>query len=148
MAATSVLLIPEPDEFDDPFTAGHLAGMENVDLWLRTIWEEATLSVAGGGTLSLAGNTFSWSEAIEIFSPRTNKKITVAAASITIADGEVASLTGVTRPMANQTLSSWEINSTGPLWDTTKLTVFRRSGSNVYICRPGNGLERVIVEVS
>lgn len=145
--STSVLNITYPSEFEDPFHVSHATGMEELDEWLRIIWEEATLMVVGGGKFTLVGDTFSWDETIEIINPRTNKRITVAAGSITIADGRVAALTGVTRPMVNQALSAWEINTTGPLYDKTKLTVFRRSGSNVYICRPGVGLERVTVEV-
>jgi hypothetical protein len=146
MATTSVLGIQFPSEYDDPFTAIHLAGMEEIDEWLRIIWEEANLIIVGGGTFQLAGDVFSWSDTIRIINGRTNKVITVAAGNVTIPDGEVASLTGVTRPMANQALSSWDVAAGGPVYDKAKLAVFRRVGSNVYTFNNVIGLERVTTD--
>jgi len=143
---TSVLNLTSPSEFDDPFHAIHQTGMEEIDVWLRIMWEEASLLIVGGGTMTLVGNLFSWGDTIRVINVRTNRVITVLAGNVTILDGEVASLTGVTRPLANQTLSSWSASSSGPAYDETQLPIFRRVGNNVYFCRNEIGLERVVLE--
>lgn len=103
--------------------------------------------LAEGGTFALVGSTLSWSADIKIFSGRSNAVITIAAGSITLADGHVAWLNGVSRPIATETLGSIGTGATGPGWDISKMPLFRRIGSNVYMLRSGYGLDRVIVEI-
>lgn len=143
MASTSVLGIIYPSENEDPFHVTHATGMEQIDEWIRIMWEEASLLIVGGGTMTLVGSVFSWDATILITNVRTNKTITLVAGNVTIPDGEVASLTGVTRPLIDQSLSSWVVSAAGPIYDTALLPIFRRVGSNVYFCRNEIGLERV-----
>lgn len=143
---TSELAITYPSESEDPFHVTHAIGMEELDEWIRLMWEEASLIIVGGGEFTLVGDLFSWTAGIKIINVRTNKVITVAAGSVSIPDGQIASLTGVTRPLDNQSLSTWAVGAAGPGYDKTLLPVFRREGANVYFCRNEVGFERVTIE--
>lgn len=145
---TTVLQIDYPAEFDNPFHVVHATGMEEIDLWLRTVWEDASLVVVGGGNMTLVADLFSWDAPIEIMCGRSGALITVPADSFTITDGQIAWLNGVSRPIVTDTLSSITAGGApGPGWDKTKIPLFYRSGSNVYLFRNVIGLERVTVPV-
>lgn len=147
MSQTTGLLIQYPNEYENPFFATHAAGMEAMDLWLRTALEDANIAMCGGGQMTLVTDTFAWSEPLYLVAARSNAVITVAAGSITLADGHVAWLNGLTRPIVTAVLASISSGATGPGWDKTKLPLFRRIGTNVYPLHNIIGLERVVTEL-
>lgn len=148
MTQTTVLQIYYPTEYDNPFHVVHATGMEEIDLWLRTALEDASLVVVGGGTMTLVADLFAWSAPIEIMCGRTGALITVPAASKTISDGHIGWLNGVSRPIVTASLSSITTGAApGPGWDKTKIPLFYRSGTNVYLFNNTIGLERVTVPV-
>lgn len=142
MASTSVLAVDFPTENENPFHVTHATGMEELDLWLRILWEEASLAVVFDGLVTLGGNVIYWDDAIRIVSGRSGQIITVPAGSQVVNDGQIASLTGVTRPIVTATLASFSIG-TGPVWDRALLPLFYRRGSNVYLLRRRLGLEEL-----
>lgn len=144
---TPILELPFPAENDDPFHTNFNTAIDATDGYLAAALEDASCMLAEGGTFALVGSTLSWSADIKIFSGRSNAVITIAAGSITLADGHVAWLNGVSRPIATATLGSISTGATGPGWDISKMPLFRRIGSNVYMLRSGYGLDRVIVEI-
>lgn len=144
---TTGLTIQYPAEFDDPFAAVHAAGMEEIDLWLRTAIEDATVALCGGGEMTLATNTFAWTETLYLIASRSNAIVSIAPGSITLLDGHVAWLNGLTRPMVTASLGSISTGAAGPGWDKTKLPLFRRVGSNVFPLHNVIGLERVVTEL-
>lgn len=150
MANTPILNTAYPDEYEDPFFASfesmlHTAS-NSLEEWLTIVWEDASIVVVGGGTIALAGNTVSWSAPLYLVSGRTNQTLTVNAGSTTILDGEIASLTGLTRPLVSAVVSAWEHTVTGPEWSRSKLPVFRRIGTEVYLVRNQLGAaERVTI---
>lgn len=146
MASTTRYGIDYPDENENPFHVTHAAGMAELDTLLAILHEEATLVVVGGGEITLGGGSVAWSAPIYIVSGRTRNTITVPAGSTPIADGQIASLTGITRPLANETKSTFSTTLTGPQWDTALLPLFYRRGNNVYLIRQRIGLELLTLD--
>jgi hypothetical protein len=146
MASTTKLGISYPDENENPFHVTHATGMGELDDVLAILWEEATLIVVGGGTITLAGGSAQWSAPIYIVSGRTRNTITVPAGSTPIADGEIVSLSGVTRPIANETKSTFSASATGPSWAPALLPLFYRRGNNLYLIRQRVGLELLTLD--
>jgi hypothetical protein len=145
MTTTSGLAITYPTEFENPFTTTFAIGIEEVDLWLRCALEDALTMLVGGGNMALVTNTFSWDAALYLIAGRSGQVVTIPAGSITLADGYVAWLTGLTRPLVSATLSSISTGAAGPGWDKTKWPLFYRIGTNVYLFCNVIGLERVTV---
>lgn len=145
MASTTVLGIDYPSENENPFHVTHATGMEEIDEWIRIAWEDALVLVRGGGTITLTGDTLEWTASILVESPFSGNVITIPASSTTILDGEIVSVNAVTRPIATETKSGLSKSTTGPGWDKTKLPLFKRVGSNVYVIRQSLGLEDVVV---
>lgn len=146
MATTTDLTIPYPDEYADPFWVAYVAQMDALELWFKSVWEEASLIAEGGGIFTLVTNTLTWTEALYVISGRTKQTITVPAGSTTINDGEIASLTGVTRPITTATISTFSRSTSGPKWDEALLPLFHRRGNNVYVLRNQIGIERLTLE--
>lgn len=139
MPTTPILNTTYPSEYEDPYFDTfedmlHTAS-NSLEEWLTIVWEDASIAVVGGGAIALIGNTVSWSAPLYLVSGRTNQTLTVNAGSTTILDGEIASLTGLTRPLASAVVSAWEHSATGPEWSRSKLPVFRRIGGEVYLVR-------------
>lgn len=135
---TSTLSITYPSEFQDPYFDDFedmLTAANGIEDWLLVMWEDASISVLGGGVVTLAGNIVSWSDTLYLVSGRTNQTLTVAAGSTTILDGEIASLTGLTRPLVSAVVNTWEHSAGGPSWSRSKLPVFKRIGSEIYLVR-------------
>lgn len=145
--ATPILALPFPAENDNPFHTNFNTAIDATDAYLAAALEDASCMLAEGGTFALVGSTLSWSSDIKIFAGRSNAVITIAAGSITLADGHVAWLNGLSRPIVTATLGSISSGASGPGWDVTKMPLFRRVGTNVYMLRSGYGLDRVIVEL-
>ncbi len=147
MASTTKFGIDYPSENENPFWATYLSGMGELDDLLAIILEEASLLVVGGGTITLAAGQVQWTGSIYIVSGRTRQTITIAAGSTAISDGEIVSVSGVTRPLTNQTLSTFSASTSGPQWDTALLPLFYRRGDNVYMIREHIGLERLTLDL-
>lgn len=145
--ATPILAMPFPAENDNPFHTNFNTAIDQTDSFVAAALEDASCVMAEGGTFALVGSTLSWSSDIKIIAARSNEVITIAAGSITLADGHVAWLNGISRPIETATLGSISTGATGPGWDVSKMPLFRRIGSNVYMLRSGFGLDRVIVEL-
>jgi hypothetical protein len=139
MPTTPILNTTYPAEFQNPYFATfedmlHTSA-NSLEEWLTIVWEDASISVLGGGVITLAGNTVSWSGALYLVSGRTNQTLTVNAGSTTILDGEIASLTGLTRPLVSAVVNTWEHSAAGPSWSRSKLPVFKRIGAEIYLVR-------------
>ena len=135
---TATLGINYPSEFQDPYFNDFedmLLATNGVEQWLLVMWEDASISVLGGGVFTLIGNTLSWSDTMYLVSGRTNQTLTVLASSTTILDGEIASLTGLTRPIVSAVVNTWERSALGPSWSRSKLPAFKRIGTEVYVVR-------------
>lgn len=144
---TPILAATFPAENDDPFHVNFETGIDAFDSFIASSLEDASCVLAEGGTFTLVGGTLSWSGDIKIIAARSNEVITIPSGSVAIADGHVAWLNGITRPIITASLSSISTGATGPGWDTTKMPLFRRIGTNVYMLRSGYGLDRVVVEL-
>jgi hypothetical protein len=142
MSTTSILGIDYPTENENPFHVTHATGMEELDEWLRIMWEEASIFIVFTGDITLAGNVVSWTDTIRIVSGRSGAIISVAAGSVTLNDGNIASLTGVARPLVTGALATFTTGA-GPSWTRTLLPLFYRRGSNVYLLRRRLGLEEL-----
>jgi hypothetical protein len=146
---TGTLSITYPSEFQDPFFDDFedmLTAANGIEDWLLIMWEDASLSVLGGGVFTLVGNTLAWSAPLYLVSGRTNQTLTVLASNTTILDGEIASLTGLTRPLVSAVVNTWEHGAVGPGWSRSKLPVFKRIGTEVYLVRNQLGTgERVTI---
>jgi len=147
MATTTKFGITYPAENDDPFWTDYLAGMNDLDDLFAIMLEDASLVVVGGGTITLAAGQVQWTGSIYIVSGRTRQTVTIAAGSTAISDGEIVSVSGVTRPLTNQTLSTFSASVSGPQWDTGLVPLFYRRGNNVYMIREHIGLERLTLDL-
>lgn len=143
MSNTPDLNIPFPDEYQDPFFVDYTDQMNDLESWLKISWEEGQLLVYGGGTISFSSPNVTWSSDIIIESPMTGNKVTITADTQQIDDNEILWATGLTRPLANATITTFGRGATGPGWDSTKFPLFKRVGSNIYLIRHSIGLERL-----
>lgn len=144
---TTNLAIRYPSEYADPFWTDYVNQMADLDDKLVAALEDASLVMEGGGDLDLTGDTFSWSEDFKLVCSRTGAILTIPAGNTTITDGQISSLSGLSRPLATGSVSSFVASTSGPAYDTTKVPVFHRSGSNVYLIHAQAGLGLVTVEV-
>ena len=99
--------------------------------------EDRHLTFTGGGTVSFdAGTgTVTWSSAIEILSPIAGFKITVAATSIVLEDGEVGYINITRSPTQNVSVSP-AVASTAPNTNDA-YTLCIRNGSAIYWANGG-----------
>lgn len=144
---TGNLSIRYPSEYADPFWTDYVNQMTDLDENILAALEDSSLVMEGGGTLDLTGDTFSWSADLKLICTRTGAILTIPAGSTTITDGQVSSLSGLTRPLTTGSVSSFVASTSGPAYDSTKIPVFHRSGSNVYLVHAQAGLGLVTVEV-
>ena len=145
---TIPLALTYPDEWEKPFHVTHATGMSDIDSWLRTVWEDASSIVVGGGAVTLVTNLFTWPDPYYIICGRTGAVVTVSAGSVTITDGQFAWVTGVTRPMITEVCATVVAGAApGPGWDRTRIPLLHRRGNNVYVFNNVIGLERVTVPV-
>lgn len=112
-----------PDEWDNPFQNDIELTYEDVD----RIKEDEDCVLIGGGTVTLAGNTLTWTSAFYIYSPRAGTFITVAANNITIPDGSHLYFTPSTRPIPTES-SSFGAGTTVP---PTAVWCGTRSGTDM-----------------
>jgi hypothetical protein len=143
MATTDLLEITYPDENENPFFESHAQGMGELDAWLAMILEAASLLVYSEAEIALnyEGDAISWDAPIYLVSPRTGHKVTIPAGVTALADGEIASLTGMTWPLADGTMSTFVHTTGGPVWDAAIYPIFYRSGANVWLLKRTAGLE-------
>jgi hypothetical protein len=94
---TTPMGIPWPNENLDPFYAKIAETAAHVDM----IREDADLLFENEGGLTLAGDVASWANPLYIVCPRLGTKITVAAGSVSVADGQFLYVTPLTRPITN-----------------------------------------------
>ena len=102
MAVTTLLGNTYPDENQDPYWTTIRNFFLAEDEWLQANYEDKSILVFGGGTMTLIGSTFSWSAPLYIVSQRSVTKITIAASSVTVADGEVLYVTTGARPSTSR----------------------------------------------
>ncbi len=99
---TTLLQIPYPSEYDDPYRVSAEVLYDSLDKWVQANQEDKMLHVSGGGTMTLVANTFTWSQALLIRSLRSGALITVAPSSLTVADGEVVYVVASARPLITE----------------------------------------------
>jgi hypothetical protein len=118
-----------PQEWSVPYIDE--IGLTQLDV--DRIKEDSDLTMFGGGITVLAGNLFSWSAPIYVYSPRNGTFITIAAGSVSVTDGHSIWITPSTRPIPTETLtvSSGASVPVGAVWIGT------RSGSTVSLRSAG-----------
>lgn len=105
MGTTTLMLIPVPDEFQDPFfaTMNNAGGFfETVDAWFQALREDADLQIVESGapwTVDVGTNTVAWGSNIVLRSATDGGTITIAASSIVCADPGVMYVTLTGRPI-------------------------------------------------
>ena len=104
MALTSYLGMEYPNENLDPYWSTIRSFFLTLDAWIYAALENRDLLMSGGADLALVGDVLSWTDPIYLKSMRSGGVITIAAGSLTIADGQCAVVTVGSRPIGNQTL--------------------------------------------
>lgn len=122
-----------PSENQDPFFDVYEGQILAQDTDAYAVREDNHLIFTGGGTLSLtlATNTFAWTEDIVIVNLLNGGIRTVSAGSIVIASGDVVYVT-VARPISGtKTLTAAKATSVGA--DRNKFWLALRKGDDVYV---------------
>jgi hypothetical protein len=106
VAFTSLMLIPIPDEFEDPFfhTMNDAPGgyFDGVDIWLQALRENADLRIIQDGapwTVDVGTNTVAWGTDIVLYSGTDGGTITILAGSVVAGSPSVLYVTLAARPV-------------------------------------------------
>jgi len=140
MGNTTLMVIPVPDEFQDPFfaTMNNAGGFfESVDAWLQAIREDADLMIVESGApwdINVGTNTVTWGNNIVLRSATDGGTITIAASSIVCADDPgVLYVTVVTRPIAAPVVLTMHAGATKGVLSANDVVVAVRQGAQAVL---------------
>ena len=144
MGNTSLILMPIPDEYEDPFisTTNDPAGTFGfLDTWLQALREDADLSIVENGapwTLDDPTNTVTWGSNIVLYSATNGGTITIAASSIVCADPGVLYVTVPSRPISGANVLTMSTAATKTALALNEIMVAIRYGSQVILRNSAN----------
>jgi hypothetical protein len=135
MAFTTLMVMPTPDEFEDPFfaTMNNAGGyFETVDQWVQALREDADIRIAEDGapwTVDVGTSTVAWGSNIVLRSGTNGGTITVNAGSIVCPTPGLLYVTLAARPLAAPIVLPMAAASTKTALAINEIVVGIRQGS-------------------
>ncbi len=133
------MTLPEPDK--DPWYDMFVAMMASIDAHLFAAFEDRNLFVTHGGaaTWDLASQALTFDATLYVTAPSTGQRQSLAAATWTLADGEMLAVDVARGTTAASSLTGWTSQAADAANDST-LVLALRAGSKIYF-RNGRALE-------